>query len=80
MSDKLHAFEQKVDQLVKLVERLKIENQKVQRENGTLKSELGQVQSELKKLRLQQNDQSQAVKERLQVLLAHVQELEQIGG
>lgn len=80
MADKLHVFEQKVDQLLKLVERLRAENQKTQSENSALKVDLGHIQTELNRLRLQQNDQSQAVRDRLQVLLAHVRELEQIGG
>lgn len=76
VDDKLKLLEEKLGQLMTLVERLKKENTLLRNDNGHCKNELAKVQQELTRLKLEQNDQTEAVRTRLQVLLTHVEELE----
>ena len=79
MGDKLQVLEEKVDQLVRLVEKLRADNAAAKTENTELRTELSRVRSEVARLRLNQNDHSQDIKDRLQILASHLQELEQIS-
>jgi len=77
VDSKLKLLEEKLGQLMVLTEQLKSENKVLKAENAGIKAELNGLQQELSRLKLQQNDQTEAIRTKLNSLLSHVRELEE---
>ncbi len=80
MADKITLLEERLDKLLQFVERLKEENAKHRVKNIELQSELSKLRLEVNKLRVQDNDQAQAIKEKLISIGSYVTELEAVVG
>ncbi|MBN1210948.1 MAG: cell division protein ZapB [candidate division Zixibacteria bacterium] len=78
MGDKFNLLEQKVDQVLELLDKLKAENRILKEENNRLLAELNQVRDSFEEYKLVHADQSNRVKEKLTLVLNRVEELEQI--
>ena len=79
MADKFQVLEDKVGKVLQKIEALAGENKTLKGENEQLESELAGLKQEFKQFRLQQNDQTEAVKSRLASVLSRIEELEKIG-
>ena len=78
MGDKFNLLEEKVDQVLELLDKLKAENKNLKEENTRLLAELTQIRDSFQEYKLVYADQSNRVKEKLTTVLSRVEELEQI--
>jgi len=78
MGDKFNLLEEKVDQVLELLDKLKAENKNLKEENNRLLTELNQIRDSFEDYKLVHADQSNRVKEKLTTVLSRVEELEQI--
>ena len=78
MGDKYCLLEEKINKVIELLEKLKIENKKLKEENRQLILELHQVKRGFEEYKTVHADQSNRVKEKLLSVLNRVEELEQI--
>ena len=76
MAERLDQLEQRVEAVTDLLNRLRSENQSLREQNTTLKAELVAIKQDYDSVRLSQTDQTNAIKERLRLVLVRLQELE----
>jgi len=78
MGDRFELLEEKVDQVLILLEKYKEENKRLKEENITLQAELSVIKQDFNKYKLLHTDQSNRVKEKLNSVLNRIGELENI--
>ena len=79
MSDQIRLLEEKVTQVLQKLAVLQSENSSVRQENGALREQLALMRQEFDRFRVEHNDQADAVRTRLTMLLTRIEELEQLG-
>ena len=80
MQEKLNIISEKVDDLVKLVEELKAENDSLAKENKSLKTQTNRLKRETKAAGLDKVDRKDSVKNKLNLVLNRLEELESLAG
>ena len=80
VTDTLDQISQKVDQLLRVVKNLKVENASFQEENKQLKAQLAGLNKEQKSLSIKSADQSELVRSKMQSVLSRLDELEKLAG
>lgn len=78
MGDRFELLEEKVDQVLNLLEKYKDENKRLKEENTSLREELSTIKQDFDKYKLLHTDQSNRVKEKLNSVLNRIGELENI--
>jgi hypothetical protein len=78
MAERLELLEQKVDAVLDLLEKLRSENAVLREENVRLEAELGVARRRLESLKLSDADRSIVVKEKLQLVLSRLEEIESL--
>lgn len=79
MNDKLTQIENRVEQVLSLVEELRVDNRKLREQNESLKAEMAELRREFDTLQLTHNDQTGAVRSRLTSVLNRIEELESLS-
>ncbi len=80
MQDKLTLVEDKVDAVLKVVERIRAEKAILKDENSRFKSEIAMLQKQLTALKLAKSDKNDAVRTKLATVLSRVDELENLAS
>ena len=78
MGDRFELLEEKVDQVLILLEKYKEENKRLKEVNNNLQSELSEIKQDFDKYKLLHTDQSNRVKEKLNSVLNRIDDLEKI--
>jgi FtsZ-binding cell division protein ZapB len=78
MGDNLKLLEQKIEQVLSLVDRLKNQNAELQQENSDLQAKLTEIKRLKRNLKLSYSDQSDGIKTKLHSVLSRVEELEEL--
>ncbi len=78
MGEKFDLLEAKVEEVAVRLEQLKAENAALQQANSTLKSELASLRQQYDRLMLAHSDRSAAMKEKLQLMMSRLEELESL--
>lgn len=76
--EKLDVLESRITEVSELLGGLQTENASLRRENEQLRSELMTLRQHCQQLQIAQTDRSNAFRERLQTVLARLDELEQL--
>lgn len=80
MGDRLSLVESKVEAVLDLVEKIKVEKAALIDENDQLKIELAQLRKQVSALKVEKADQGENVRSKLQLILSRVDELESLAG
>jgi FtsZ-binding cell division protein ZapB len=80
MADKISELEDRVGQVLKLVEQLRRENSNLKRQNKSGVEELSELRRRCHELEVANKDQTAAVKSRLTSVLSRIEELERLGS
>ncbi len=75
MTEKMQMLEERVSQVLQKLDSLKQENGTLKMENKSLKEDLNRLRQEFDRFQVHHNDQAEAVKSKLVLLISRIEEL-----